>query len=278
MGSLGSQLTLRWPPLKVSSSVTCSVSSSGNSPDVHLLGAADLQQEVVLGVGVRGRHRPGRGQEDEALALGHHVLAGADVGVHLLQALVQEPLVLGVALDVLEHHPAAVGLDLAGDLADRLRAALDLVRRRDLGHVAEVVLDPVPGQALGQLGDRLDREQRVVGQLVRHRQRGAVEVVAQARVVDVQQRVSCVPPSSGPDRPRGADEVPEGRGPRSRAREHHRGQRAPVRPTAVIIVFSWSAHESCHAFVAVLGEDPSRSRARAARRARTAPAARRRRS
>jgi len=59
----------------------------------------------------------GRTEEHEALTQVHASLAVLDEWRDLVEQLVEQLVVARHLLDVLEHHPAAVGLDPAGDLA-----------------------------------------------------------------------------------------------------------------------------------------------------------------
>ena len=118
----------------------------------------------MLRVGVRGRHRAGRGEEDEALPLGH----AADA---------RRP---GRERPRRGTGPAAPcrpgrARCSSGPSSSRWCRCCGRSRRagrrcarprpgRHLRQVAAVVLDAIGGQALGQLRDRLDGQQLVVGQ------------------------------------------------------------------------------------------------------------------
>jgi hypothetical protein len=145
----------------------------GELPDDHGLRPADLQQEVVLRVEVGGRRGVRGGKEDEALALAHAAIAVGHERAHLVERRVQQLRVLGVGLDVLEDHPAAVRLDRPGDLARRGVDPRRLAAGQHGGDAAEVVLDVPGGQRVGEDGETLGVQQRMVHQLVAHRVRAA---------------------------------------------------------------------------------------------------------
>lgn len=129
----------------------------------HHLGPAHLEQHVMLGVEVVGRDAEGRADEDVGLRLEHGAGARLDLRGQLGQQIGQQRGVGGVALDVLEHRPAGAALDPADGLADRQAGggglAVDTQRL-----VGGVVLDRRGGERLGQLGQRLALQQRVLVQ------------------------------------------------------------------------------------------------------------------
>ena len=56
----------------------------------HDLAAPDLQEDVVFGIEMEGRGRPGRGDEDETLQLQHLAGARADDALQRRQRLLQQ--------------------------------------------------------------------------------------------------------------------------------------------------------------------------------------------
>jgi len=127
----------------------------------HHLGPAHLEQDVVLGVEVVGRHAAGRADEHERLRLEHAPGAAHDIGGELGQQIGQQRGVGGVLLDVLEHRPRGAALDPADGLADGQAGGGGLAVDAD-GLVGGVVLDRRCRQRLGKLGEGLALQQRVV--------------------------------------------------------------------------------------------------------------------
>src|SRR6185312_751284 len=95
--------------------------------------------------------------------------------------------VLGRLLDVAQRDPEAVLLD--GEDALRGRALPDLLvpePRVCEREVAALAPDGFRGQAVRQLRDRIDGEQRMIGQLVMHGHGLAGERIRKDRRVDVE--------------------------------------------------------------------------------------------
>ena len=74
--------------------------------------------------------------------------------------------VVGQPRECGEHDPAAVVADAAHDLAGALVELLGLAARQHSRDVGEVVLDMLRRQPVGGVGERVEREERLVDQLV----------------------------------------------------------------------------------------------------------------
>jgi hypothetical protein len=131
-------------------------------PERQGLLSAHLHDEAVLDVemsrsgGVGGRH------EQEPNPAPHVGCARDDVRLHLVQHAVHELVVRGILLDVQQRQPGLVGVELADDVT---RSRLGAPRRSPLRNqqrlVGGVTDHRLPGQPVGQVGDRLLGEQRV---------------------------------------------------------------------------------------------------------------------
>jgi hypothetical protein len=152
-----------------------------------VLHAPDLQQEAVLGVEVHRRRRGGCGDEQVARAAPHAALAILEDLLHLVEALVDQLGVLGILLDVAQGDPEAVALDVADRRRRRPVAHVDVAVAVDQREVAALAPDRVRRQPIGELGHRVDREERVVDQRVAHCDRAPSERAPERRAVDVEQ-------------------------------------------------------------------------------------------
>ena len=143
--------------------------------DVNRLGAADLQEEVVLVVDVAGRDRLRRRDEDESHPLRRAPQSrSVDVG-DFVETLVQQRAVLGILLHVLQDHPGAAALDASNRLLQGEAGRWCLLRRRIDGYVAGVELRLIAAQAARELQQALQREQRMPRQVMPDVERRPVE-------------------------------------------------------------------------------------------------------
>ena len=147
---------------------------------------ADLEQEVVLGIEVDRGNRIGRGKEEEGLALQCPPGPAGQVGLRLVQAAIEQSLVGRILVDVPENHPAAVVLDPAHDLRWR-KLKLGRAARHDHGQVGAMALDP-PRKAVSQVGDRLQRQERILGQRVIYCDRTPTEARCESITVQPEHR------------------------------------------------------------------------------------------
>jgi hypothetical protein len=142
------------------------------TPDVHGLATLDLQPEVVLAVDVEGRHGRRCRDEDETADVVRAGLLGVEQVPACRDHLVEETLICGVRLDVVQRDPGT-GL---GDAPEHVVDGAAIVRRRrmvELRCLGDAGADEPA--LLGRI-QRL-RERREPGQL---HQRMRIEIVVDA--------------------------------------------------------------------------------------------------
>src|SRR5882724_3717656 len=145
-------------------------------PHAHALGAADLEEEVVLRVQVEGRHRAGRGEEDEPLAAAHGRKDRPGLRRGFVETAIEQRAVFRVLLQALQHHPGAALRDPPHRLFRGEAVAGSLLRPDADRERAGVVLDEFLGQTPGQFHQPRQREGGMPGQAVPQVEGLAIEV------------------------------------------------------------------------------------------------------
>jgi hypothetical protein len=105
----------------------------------------------------------------------HGAVPRVEARGHLVEQGVEERGVRGVLLDVLQDHPAPVRFDPTRDLARRPVDRLDDAVGHDGGQRAAVVLDRSGRQPVGELRDRVRRQQGMVVERVGDERGAAIE-------------------------------------------------------------------------------------------------------
>jgi hypothetical protein len=126
----------------------------------HHLRALHLQQDIVLGVEVIGRHRVRAGSENEPLRRQHFAGGGLDRRSQFFEQRHQQGFVGRDLLDILEHCPAVAGGNMPDRFADGHAVGTGLAVDPDR-QIAAIVLDRCGGQVLAQLRKPVQRQARV---------------------------------------------------------------------------------------------------------------------
>jgi hypothetical protein len=155
------------------------------------LAAADLHDQAVLDVEVRGGGGARRRHEDETSPLAQPMVVARQVRLDLVEAGVDHRGVVRVLFDVQQRQPRAVLVEVADDVTGSVQHATGWPSLRGQQRlVCRVVDHRVPRQRVRQRGDPLEREQRMVLQAVANLDRLATpERLHEPRPVQPHQRV-----------------------------------------------------------------------------------------
>ena len=152
--------------------------------DADVLRAPQLEEKAVLRVEVHRRRRGRAGDEQVARPEPHSPLTGGNERLHLVQAVVDDLGILGtcwMSRREMRKPFCSTSRTLAdGGPSPRPRSCAS---RRS----ADDLLTPhgVRWQPVGELGDRFHREQRVIGEIVRHRKRSPREHLRERLSIDL---------------------------------------------------------------------------------------------
>src|SRR6266566_385947 len=152
------------------------------------LGAANLQQEIDLMIHMVGRYGARRCDEDRCRALTHPWCQRLGVRLNLLETTIEQFAVDRILMRTLEHHPRATLFDAADCLLDRKAGARDQTRIDAHGNIARIVFDEIFGQSPGKLNQLRELEQRMIAESVPDRKWMPIEIAAEGREIDLQQR------------------------------------------------------------------------------------------